>query len=465
MVAVPQRPARSSTPGPKVKVQPPVKSKLSQRSRSSKAESIASGEEDQENQPSRVNVTGLSKEAFCNNLPVPSWDRKMKELRPEEKPLRLKQYELLEQGKEAFGVQPSQENVEYAKRCLVKARAAARRSFFEGRSPTLSLPQLPSMPRVSLPKMKLPRMPRSSSFTSVAFIFLLIAALFSGSEGPIKHVTSILGSAAKVTEAASEVVGSGADLTTSTLRSMVSITAGTLNLAETAWHGVDLVGLDAKQVRGRITADTEAVLARWLLSEAGGNATGANGQLRQQWSQHLQQVAVQMPFQHFSEEHLNVSSCFTRHEASFKLLRTGYVLLDFSVLTITFSPQWSNPLWEVMAAPMDSQHDQISETVNAFAETLPQMNVTYIDIDAATPTQVSQTLLRMCRQCYLFILNCAAYFLGDLRGVGCLGLLLATMYLSNGRAKVLSMVRQVKEKMAQFLQKLQAIIEGWEIVP
>ena len=187
MVAVAQRPARTSIPGPskkapapKVKLQLPAKSKTSQRSRPSKAESIASGEEDQENQPSKGNGMGLSQESVFNNLPVPSWDRKMKELRPEEKPLRLKQYELLEQGKEAFGVQPSQENVEYAKRCLVKARAAARRSFFEGRSPTLSLPQLPSMPRVSLPKMKLPRMPRSSSFTSVAFIFLLIAACFQG---------------------------------------------------------------------------------------------------------------------------------------------------------------------------------------------------------------------------------------------------------------------------------------------
>ena len=45
---------------------------------------------------------------------------------------------------------------------------------------------------------------------------------------------------------------------------------------------------------------------------------------------------------------------------------------------------------------------------------------------------------------------------GDLRGVGCLGLLLATLYLSNSRAKVLEMVRQVKEKkVALYLQKLQ----------
>ena len=106
-------------------------------------------------------------------------------------------------------------------------------------------------------------MPRllPKSHTSVAFIVLLIAALFSGSDGPIKHVTSILGSAAKVTEAASLVVDSGADLTTTTLRSMVSITTGTLNLAETAWHGVALTGMDAKQVCGRVSADRASVSA------------------------------------------------------------------------------------------------------------------------------------------------------------------------------------------------------------
>ena len=84
---------------------------------------------------------------------------------------------------------------------------------------------------------------------------------------------------------------------------------------------------------------TEPVLAQWLLSEAGANATGAPAVVREQWAQHLWQVAVQMPYQRFAEEHLNVSTCFTRHEAVFVLMKTGYVLLDFCILTITFAPQ------------------------------------------------------------------------------------------------------------------------------
>ena len=324
--------------------------------------------------------------------------------------------------------------------------------------------QMPSLPRVPLPRMRVPRL-LPKSHTSVAFILLLIAALYSGSDGPIKHVTSILGSAAKVTEAASLVVDSGADLTTTTLRSMVSITAGTLNLAETAWHGVDLTRLDAKQVRGRVSADTEAVLAQWLLSDSGANATGAPVMVREQWAQHLWQVAVQLPYQRFAEEHLNISESFTRHEAAFMLMKSGYVLLDFSILTITFAPQWSNPLWEVFATPMDTQHDQISDTVHAFARTLPELNVTYIslDHDSAAPTRLSQVLYRHVRQTYLALLRLAAYFLGDLRGVGCLGLLSAILYACTSSARVTAQLDKIKSWLAECLNRqLQRL--GWTLV-
>ena len=147
------------------------------------------------------------------------------------------------------------------------------------------------------------------------------------------------------------------------------------------------------------------------------------------------------------------------------LMKSGYVLLDFSILTITFAPQWSNPLWEVFSAPMDTQHDQISDTVHAFARTLPELNVTYIslDNDAAAPTRVSQVLYRYGRQGYLALLQAAAYFLGDLRGFGCLGLLLAILYSCHSRAQVAALwakfQRDIAEAINQQLQRL-----GWTLV-
>ena len=58
------------------------------------------------------------------------------------------------------------------------------------------------------------------------------------------------------------------------------------------------------------------------------------------------------------QRHLNVSACCTRHEAAFLLMMSGYVLLDFCILPITFAPQWSNLLWEVFATLMGTPHDQ-----------------------------------------------------------------------------------------------------------
>ena len=149
------------------------------------------------------------------------------------------------------------------------------------------------------------------------------------------------------------------------------------------------------------------------------------------------------------------------------LMKSGYVMLDFNILTITFAPQWSNPLWEVISAPMDSQHDQISDTVHAFARTLPELNVTYIslDADAAAPTRVSQVLHRYVRQGYLALLQAAAYFLGDLRGVGCLGLglLLAILGGVGYKARLLALwttfQNKCAEKVAEQLQKM-----GWTMV-
>ena len=104
--------SRAATPAPSKGRQPGQKA-LS--SRSSKASDLSPSEaEDQENMPSRANLNQL-----CKGMPVPDWSRAMKNLRPEEKAIRVKQYELLEQGKEAFGVPANQDNVEFAKRGLL----------------------------------------------------------------------------------------------------------------------------------------------------------------------------------------------------------------------------------------------------------------------------------------------------------------------------------------------------------
>ena len=134
MVAAPSARSRTSTPGPSqqlTRLRGKQPNQRAQSSRSSKASDLSLSEPEAENMPQRANQAQL-----CQGMPIPAWRRQMKNLRPEEKAIRLKQYELLEQGKEAFGVPPDHDNVEFAKRGLVKARAAARRSFFEGGNPS-----------------------------------------------------------------------------------------------------------------------------------------------------------------------------------------------------------------------------------------------------------------------------------------------------------------------------------------
>ena len=401
-----------------------------------------------------------------NNLPakvsIPDWSARTDAMSKAQREIRMQQYEALAQGLEApGGIQPSAENMRRAKAGLAHRNAARGTSLavMLGASSSGAGKFVSKGLKMALlaPQLKWP------------LALCMIACLYSGREGPIQHVTSILGSAAKVTEAASLVVDSGADLTTTTIRSMVSITTGTLNLAETAWHGVDLLGLDAKQVRGRVSADSESVLSAWLLSEAGLNATGLNAapDCLHQWQQHLRAISVSMPFQRYSSEHLNINGSFLRTEVSFALLHTGFIMFDFAIIDLKFSPRWSNPVWESLQLSHDTEREQIAQQVGNFIGQLPVMNVSGFTIDAelAAPVRLREVLRRHFRAWYLTCFRWIYYFVEDLRGVGCLGLLLATLSMIIQRIPWQTYLELIQKRLSETLSFLAAKVEGWDFIP
>ncbi|CAE7791178.1 unnamed protein product [Symbiodinium sp. CCMP2592] len=199
--------------------------------------------------------------------------------------------------------------------------------------------------------------------------------------GPMREllapVQSLLVSTAQVGESAagalSSILDGGTQLVTASTSVMRAASVNTLSVAQAAWVGVDLVGMNATKVVGRVLGETSEAIELWLFSEQG---------LLQSQAFHLPVVAAE-------SEALVAAGDYWTAAGSVSFAPNGLVVFEFRVLRMHFSPRWANPVWQVGGWNAADEYDQILVIARDFAATVPAVNHTWDYFVAHPPSSTS----------------------------------------------------------------------------
>ena len=90
---------------------------------------------------------------------------------------------------------------------------------------------------------------------------LVALVMLSSHQGPLLHVTRMLGATASVTESFSDLASTVIVRTSALATTFFDSTSTSLDAASNAWRGIDLTQLQVQQTKGRVTADAPLVAA------------------------------------------------------------------------------------------------------------------------------------------------------------------------------------------------------------
>ncbi|CAE7534689.1 unnamed protein product [Symbiodinium sp. CCMP2456] len=213
--------------------------------------------------------------------------------------------------------------------------------------------------------------------------------------GPMREllmpVQSLLVSTAQVGESAagalSSILDGGTQLVSASTSVVKAASVNTLSVAQAAWIGVDLVGMNATKVVGRVMGETSEAIELWLFSEQGREVlrdpaqealTFWLGMLRSQ-TFHLPVVAADTEALVASGDHWTASGIVS-------FAANGLVVFEFRLLRMHFAPRWANPVWQVGGWNAEDEYDQILLLARGFAATVPAVNHTWDHVLAPPPS-------------------------------------------------------------------------------
>ena len=61
----------------------------------------------------------------------------------------------------------------------------------------------------------------------------------------------------------------------------------------------------------------------------------------------------------------NITGSFAQTLFELRLLPSGFLAARWQTTRLTFVPQWSNPLWDLLQLPVAAEEEQISERLRA----------------------------------------------------------------------------------------------------
>ncbi|CAE7504813.1 unnamed protein product [Symbiodinium sp. CCMP2592] len=173
----------------------------------------------------------------------------------------------------------------------------------------------------------------------------------------------------------------GTQLVSASTSVVKAASVNTLSVAQAAWIGVDLVGMNATKVVGRVLGETSEAIELWLFSAQGREV------LRDPAQEALTFWLGLLRSQTF---HLPVVAAETE---ALVQVTTGRLLGSSPspptaswMLRMTFSPRWANPVWQVGGWNAEDEYDQILLLARDFATTVPAVNHTWDQILAPPPS-------------------------------------------------------------------------------
>eukprot|EP00434_Breviolum_minutum_P040369 symbB.v1.2.035868.t1/scaffold4910.1/size43437/1 len=221
--------------------------------------------------------------------------------------------------------------------------------------------------------------------------FLMIVANLKDA-GTFTHVNKMLGSAARVTEAAGNAAtvlfDKSARLAESTSAGVEVISTSSMSVAKAAWSGVDLVGMKASKFSICIEARSIHSLQMWLLSnDSSILLAGAPTEAWDLWMAGVSSLGWSTPSVTLGRDELSLDGQFWYAFIASRFHTIGHVSMRLIFIDLHFHPRWANPAWELL--DLQTEHDQIYEAAVTFAsqvETSEPIEIHLKDWDSHTLT-------------------------------------------------------------------------------
>ena len=200
--------------------------------------------------------------------------------------------------------------------------------------------------------------------------------MVSGDQGAIFQVARLLGAAATLGEATSDVAVQALNftgtLTNSATELVLAAAQSGLSASTNAWRGVDITDLKATRCAGVIQVADAVVLETWFDTTQARTLFPCVGNGSQKkLIAAARSIDETLPTAQSSQEDLDVASSFTAVKIHGALLPSEVLQLSFEEINLTFALLWANPLWETMHYDETIEREQVLDSLRSTIRHLP----------------------------------------------------------------------------------------------
>ena len=204
---------------------------------------------------------------------------------------------------------------------------------------------------------------------------LAVVALITDRSGPVAQVSALLGSMARVSHAAADVVESGASLIGNSTAAVslvaASATATTLGIMSESWRGVDLLNISVELKHGAIMSFDGSDLQAWARHFARQLEDVLPPEAVRSLIDDAHMTGIAYPLTAKADQSLQAQGSYVEWVYELRLLPSGYVGAQWSATRARFEPRWSNPLWELLEVPIESEAAQVLLRLQAALNATP----------------------------------------------------------------------------------------------
>ena len=217
-------------------------------------------------------------------------------------------------------------------------------------------------------------------------VFLLVATL-GGSQGFLAQLANFGGAALLLGESTSIAAGQALNLTgvvaSSASEVVTAATTNGLTAAANAWHGVDILGLEAQRCTALLTLDGREVLEEWFNQPYAATMIPClTAEVRNLLLATLDSISLGMPTTRTGTEVIDLASKFDSISVWGQLLPNGKVQVTLEMIALRYALAWSNPLWENLAMDVQTERPQI----------LRSLRMTLLDLPHPSPSRQQPAL-------------------------------------------------------------------------
>ena len=167
-----------------------------------------------------------------------------------------------------------------------------------------------------------------------------------------------------VAGAANTFVDAGMGITASASQWIAVPQQSARAISNILWRGVDLAGLKADTQTGALITDDVHSFAKYIMSDGKLLVAALDGH-RGQFAEALWAISDSRPAMTLVWEEKSIMGSFSAFYVNVRRRPSGFWAISWAAVNATFSPQWSNPWWEILHSPLEREAHQVLGKVKA----------------------------------------------------------------------------------------------------